>query len=108
VSFDDDSMVGDFLGTPEARLERVERKLEPLDLATDRDAIKTIGVGPLETLFHQGHEDRLWVRIEHLARTDPRFRHALASTWAAGSTRFDDRQRLLRDLGEPTPTRDSI
>ena len=96
----DDSIIADFLGSPEARLDRVERMLEGLDLEADAQAIATIGVGPLETLFHQGHEERLWARIEHLARTDLNFRRALAATWAYGSPRFEDRRRLLQNLGE--------
>lgn len=59
-----------------------------------------IGVGPLEVLFHQGHEDLLWPDIERLARSDPRFCRALASTWAYASPRYEDRQALLNELGE--------
>ena len=90
----------DFLGSPETRLNRIEHLLVDLDLELDAHEIAMIGVGPLEVLFHQGHEDLLWPEIERLARSDPRFRRALASTWAYDSPRYDDRQALLRELGE--------
>jgi hypothetical protein len=47
--------------------------------APDFDLIAEVGVGPLESLFLQGHEDALWPRVEQLAREDERFRRALAS-----------------------------
>ena len=91
----------DFLGDPEARLKRVESLLQDLNLDEDAEEIGRIGVGPLEVLFHQGHEDRLWPEIERLARSEPRFRRALASTWAYESSRYDDRQALLSELDAP-------
>lgn len=62
-------MMGDFLGSPSGWLTRIEALLEPLDWWADWDEIVMIGVGPLETLCLQGHEDALWPRIEELARS---------------------------------------
>ena len=104
VVADDDGIVGDFLGSAEDRLTRVERKLAPLVDGQDDDEIMMIGIGPLETLFHQGHEDLLWPRIERLARSDEKFRRALKACWAFESPRFDDRRRLLEELAKPPET----
>lgn len=92
----------DFSDGPDDRFARVLRLLEPLDLRKDEHEISMIGVGPLENLFHDGFEDWLWPDIERHARSDPKFRRALASSWAYRSSRFNDRRDLLAELGEPT------
>ena len=66
----------------------------------DFDLIMELGSGPLEALFHQGHEAPLWTRIERLARNDLRFRRALSVAWAFESPMFARRDALLDELGE--------
>jgi hypothetical protein len=68
--------------------------------APDFDLITRIGVGPLETLFHQGFEQALWPEVERLAREDERFRRALGTVWGFSSPMFGQREALLRELGE--------
>lgn len=58
-----------------------------------------VGCGDLEGLLRD-HETELWPAVENLARTDLRFRRALASVWAYDSAQFDRRSALLADLGE--------
>jgi hypothetical protein len=66
----------------------------------DFDLIAEVGVGPLEQLFHEGHEEHLWPRLEQLARDDSWFRRALGAVWAFSSPCFAERERLLAELGE--------
>jgi hypothetical protein len=66
----------------------------------DPELIEHSGSGPLESLFHGGHEEELWPRIEQLAREDERFRRALSAVWAYDSPMFDQREALLEELGE--------
>ena len=66
----------------------------------DFDLIMEVGSGPLEALFHQGHEAPLWTRIERLARNDLRFRRALSVSWAYDSPMLERRDALLDELGE--------
>jgi hypothetical protein len=66
----------------------------------DADFVSMMGVGPLESLFHQGHGEALWPEVERLARTDPLFRRALRSVWAYDSPEFDRREALLAELPE--------
>ncbi len=65
----------------------------------DPDLCRETGCGPLESLL-MVQEDQLWSEIEHLARTDRRFRRALASVWAYRSPRYEQRSALLAELGE--------
>ncbi|MCU1451989.1 MAG: hypothetical protein JWN46_135 [Acidimicrobiales bacterium] len=90
------------VGSPDEQLDYIVGMLGDCHLVDDANRIDRLGAGPLETLMLFGHEDELWDRIEHLARTDPKFRRALASVWGYRSPRFDDRARLLEELGEPT------
>lgn len=59
-----------------------------------------MGVGPLESLLHQGHGELLWPELERLARADPLFRRARRSTWAYDSPEYDRREALLAELPE--------
>lgn len=88
------------MASPEDRLTAIEQELARLDAWADDHEIVMIGVGPLEDLLGRGGEDLLWPRIEALARSDLKFRRALASCWAYSSPRYEDRYRLLDELGE--------
>ena len=77
-----------------ALVERLNSTPEP-----DPEMIARIGVGELENLLRDD-EMELWPEIESIARRDPRFRSALASAWAYDSPAFEQREQLLRELGE--------
>jgi hypothetical protein len=66
----------------------------------DDQALTMLAVGPMESFFHQGHEEELWPEVERLAREEPVFRRALRQCWAYESPMFDRRERLLEELGE--------
>lgn len=68
--------------------------------AGDDQALVILAVGPLESFFHQGHEEELWPEVERLAREDPVFRRALRHCWAFESPMFERRERLLVELAE--------
>jgi hypothetical protein len=65
----------------------------------DPDLCSEVGCGDLESLLRD-HETALWPEVERLARTDIRFRRALASVWAYESPEFERRSALLAELGE--------
>jgi hypothetical protein len=65
----------------------------------DPEVVVEVGVGDLENLVRD-HGDELWPEIERLARSDPRFRRALACVWAYDSPEYDRRKALLAELGE--------
>jgi hypothetical protein len=68
--------------------------------AFDDDFVSMMGVGPIESLLHQGHGEALWPQMEHLVRTDAVFRRALRSAWAYESPEFERRKALLDELAE--------
>ena len=68
----------------------------------DVDLISAVGCGPLEDLISEAGEE-LWPEVERLARTDRLFRRALSSVWAYDSPEFEQRNQLLRELGEWWP-----
>lgn len=75
-----------------------------LRASTDPDAAALeLGCGELEGLLDD-HEAELWPEIERLARTDPVFRRALQCAWAYDSPMFDQREKLLEEVGEWRPT----
>lgn len=77
-----------------ALVERLNSTTEP-----DPDLIGEIGAGELENLV-RAHGEQLWPEIERIARSDIRFRRALASVWAYDSPEYERRTRLLEELGE--------
>lgn len=85
--------------TPAKTLRAIVAELNSVD-DPDDTFVEMIGVGPLETLLHRGHETALWDEIERLARTDPRFRQALAHVQATTSPELGRRRRLLEELDD--------
>jgi hypothetical protein len=67
--------------------------------APDAELILQVGCGVLESLLFE-HEEELWPQIERLARSDIRFRRALACVWAYDSPAYQRRESLLAELGE--------
>lgn len=90
---------GETLGVDAGLVAELTAIVERLHAAEDEDLFAAIAVGPLESLFHQGHEEALWPEIERLARQDPVFRKALAQCWAYSSPMYDRRADLLIELG---------
>ena len=80
-------------------VERLHSTAEP-----DPDLVGEVGAGDLENLIRDDGE-ALWPEIERLARSDPRFRRALACVWVDDSPEFDRRQALLAELGEHSSVR---
>jgi len=75
-------------------VERLHETPEP-----DPERCLDVGCGDLETLLRD-HETELWPEVEGLARSDIRFRRALAAVWAYDSERYEARTALLDELGE--------
>jgi hypothetical protein len=68
--------------------------------ADDAEYIERVGVGPLESLFHQGYGEELWPEVERLARSDVLFRRALNQVWAYSSAEYARRQALLQEFAD--------
>ena len=65
----------------------------------DPELILEVGCGDLETLLRDD-EERLWSDVERSARSDVRFRRALAAVWAYDSPMYERRMALLLELRE--------
>jgi hypothetical protein len=80
--------------------EMVDALLAKLHSTDEPDAALCleVGCGDLESLIRR-YEAELWPQIEDLARSDVRFRRALAGVWAYDSSLFDRRDALLKELG---------
>jgi hypothetical protein len=91
-----EALIGD---DPEATLHDIVVELHSNSDPSEH-FVMMIGIGPLETLLHQGHGELLWPQMEKLARDDPLFRRALASAWAYDSPEYERRRQLLVELGE--------
>jgi hypothetical protein len=82
---------------PHATLAQV---VEELHGDLDADGVMMVGVGPLESLLHQGHGEELWPELARLIRTDKIFRQALRATWAYSSPEYERREALLAAFAE--------
>ena len=70
----------------------------------DRELCGQIGAGNLESL-RRDHEEELWLEVEHLARSDDRFRCALQTVVAANSPMYRERCDLLDELAASSTRR---
>ena len=66
--------------TPGELLDEIVTKIRAS--AHDHDRLLDIGVGELESMFHQSYTDDVWPEIVRLAETEPAFLWALGKVWA--------------------------
>jgi hypothetical protein len=74
-----------------------------IEAAPDDEALSYVAAGPLEDALHY-HAERFGDRILTRARTDPKFREALAGVWGWERVPEPLRGQLLR-LGDTKPPR---